>query len=374
MERFRSLARYPVRVAWTNGSLCHPASTSDYCVYMLPTFNHGKGISLVTTPSVIYSLSIKPFADRWFNSPDLAIPPDLLGVNPIKGKGLGVVAANRTIRKNTRVMVDAPALMIDHGALAELGPERLSDLVHESARMLPYPAREGFFGLSGAEGQLPKSKDSALAIVRKNAFRTKIEDVEFHTVFLDVSRVNHACNPNAAYHFDPLVMRKSLVTVRDIHPGEELTIGYVDLTQTSKTRQSSLSHWNFTCSCHRCTQPSHLQQESDARTAQLINIRNELDEYRRRLPDGPAMAELLITLYELEGLEARVHEAYYRAAVEFNGVRDRWKAIKFGRLCLERGLLLKDETRSFVMQMRSLVEDPEGHWSWGFRLDRTKIM
>lgn len=80
------------------------------------------------------------------------------------------------------------------------------------------------------------------------------------------------------------------------------------------------------------------------------------------------MAELLTILYELEGLEARLHEAYYRAAIEFNGVGNRWEAIKFARLCLERGLLLKDETRPFVGEMRALIEDAEGHWSWRFRL------
>ncbi|KAK4653391.1 SET domain-containing protein 5 [Podospora pseudocomata] len=357
-----------IRQPWAVGSLCYCAGDKEYCVYMLPNFNDGKGISLVTTSSVIRSVSTLPHHDRWWSTPNTANTPDLLEVKPIEGKGLGVVAANRTIRKNTRVMVDAPGLMIEHGAFTKLRTKMLADLIHEAASMLPYPSREDFFALSGAEGLLRNSKESALAIVGKNAFHTKIEDMEFHAVFLDVSRVNHACSPNAAYHFDPLTMRKSLITVRDIHPGEELTIGYVDLTQPSQTRQASLSHWNFTCSCPRCTQASRRQKESDARTAQLVNIRNELDQYDHGVQDGPGMAELLTILYELEGLEARLHEAYYRAAIEFNGIGNRWKAIKFARLCLERGLLLKDETRPFVGEMRALIEDAEGHWSWRFRL------
>ncbi|KAK4195422.1 hypothetical protein QBC40DRAFT_185766 [Triangularia verruculosa] len=292
--------------SWRKGS-CYQPGKNNYCVYMQPSFNDGRGISLVTTSSVI-----------------------------------------------------------DHGAFSDLNQKVLSELVEEAVFMLLTASRETFFGLSGREGL---SKNRALAIFGNNAFRTKMDrQTEFHTLFLDVSSVNHACSPNAAYHFDPRTFRKSLFAVRDIYPGDEVTIGYVDLTQTSQQRQSSLSLWNFTCSCPRCTQPSHLQKESDSRTAQLLDIRNQLDQYELRLQDEAEKAELLISLHELEGLEVRIHEAYYRAAIEFNGVKNKWKAIRYATMCLERGLLLKDETRPFVVHMRNLVDDAAGHWSWGFRL------
>ncbi|KAK0736631.1 hypothetical protein B0T21DRAFT_411787 [Apiosordaria backusii] len=249
------------------------------------------------------------------------------------------MAASNIIRSGTKVMAEFPVLMVDHGAFSHLSQELLSDLVTEAATMLPTVSQDAFFG-----------------------------QLKSHTVFLNVARINHTCSPNVAYYFDPVTMSTRLYAVRNIYPGAELTIGYVDLTQPSQMRQFSLSPWNFTCSCPRCTQPSHQQRESDARASQLLDIRNGLDKYNFRFQDGPQKAELLITLYELEGLEVRVHEAYYRAAIEFNGVKDKWKAVKFARLCLDRGLLLKDETRPFVVQMRSLVEDVEGHWSWGFRL------
>ncbi|KAK4171742.1 hypothetical protein QBC36DRAFT_350120 [Triangularia setosa] len=359
--------------SWRKGSVCHRVGINDYCVYMQSSFNKGQGISLVATSSTIDSLSkTRGFVNRLLITLDDSIAPvapGILQTRPIKDKGLGVVAAGNTIKSNTKVMVDMPALMIDPRAFTDLSQELLSDLVTEAADMLPTASGDAFYDLSGGEGLPRDSQGRALAIIGKNAFRTKIgEQLEFHTVFLNVSRVNHACSPNVAYYFDPITMRKSLYAVQTIYPGEELTIGYVDLTQPSQTRQSSLSYWNFTCSCSRCTQPSRRLRESDDRTAQLLGIRNKLDQYDISLRDGQAMAELLIALYEIEGLEARIHEAYYRAAIEFNGVENRWKATKFARLCLDRGLLLKDETRPFVVQMRSLVEHPEGHWSWGFRL------
>jgi hypothetical protein len=77
---------------------------------------------------------------------------------------------------------------------------------------------------------------------------------------------------------------------------------------------------------------------------------------------------LLITLYELEGLQVRIYEAYYRAALEWNGVGDSGRAVKYARLCLDRGLLLRGPDRPFVDSMKELVADPTRHWSWGFRV------
>lgn len=86
------------------------------------------------------------------------------------------------------------------------------------------------------------------------------------------------------------------------------------------------------------------------------------------MKDGFGMVEFLIIFYEFEGLEVRLYEVYYCVVIEFNGVGNRWEVIKFVRLCLERGFLLKDEIWLFVGEMRVLIEDVEGYWSWWFWL------
>ncbi len=65
----------------------------------------------------------------------------------------------------------------------------------------------------------------------------------------------------------------------------------------------------------------------------------------------------------------RVYEAYYRAAIEWNGVGQGIEATKYARLCLDRGLAFRGPDRPFVDAMRELVNDPEKHWSWKFRLN-----
>lgn len=206
-----------------------------------------------------------------------------------------------------------------------------------------------------------------------------------------MSRLNHDCAPNLGYYFDSSSLSLKVYAVRDIFPGEELTISYVEsvpfllpfpyshadwhvsdlrcdsVIQNHSTRQQTLSStWAFTCTCPRCTLEPHLRAESDSRVAQMQQLRRELDDHSSSAT--PQKAELFLTLYELEGLQVRIYEAYYRVALEWNGVGDAARAVRYARLCLDKGLLLRGEDRPFVESMRELVSDPEGHWSWRFRV------
>jgi hypothetical protein len=115
----------------------------------------------------------------------------------------------------------------------------------------------------------------------------------------------------------------------------------------------------------------HLLAESDDRVAQMQQLRRELDDYSSTSSaETPETAELLVTLYELEHLHVRIYEAYYRAALEWNGVGDAARAAKYARLCLDKGLLLRGEDRPFVKSMRELLKDAKAHWSWRFRVKK----
>ncbi|EIE23992.1 hypothetical protein COCSUDRAFT_62519 [Coccomyxa subellipsoidea C-169] len=68
-----------------------------------------------------------------------------------------------------------------------------------------------------------------------------------------ISRLNHSCRANTAYHFKAggaVVVR----AVVDIDPDEELCISYLDPLQPLSRRQEDLQQrFCFTCSCERCT-------------------------------------------------------------------------------------------------------------------------
>lgn len=117
--------------------------------------------------------------------------------------------------------------------------------------------------------------------------------------------------------------------------------------------------------------------ESDDRVRFIQALLGTLDDYSIPLPDaeraanvtvGPSAGELLVLLFELEGLHARMHEAEYRLALEWNGIGDALRATQAARRCLDRGLLVRGAEQAFLTNMRALVANPAAHWSWRFRL------
>ncbi|KAF8655003.1 hypothetical protein AX16_003307 [Volvariella volvacea WC 439] len=70
-------------------------------------------------------------------------------------------------------------------------------------------------------------------------------------IYISASYFNHDCEPNvkklrASRSFE-------FVTLRDVEPGEELCINYIDLKDHVTERRSQLEkHWYFSCNCKRC--------------------------------------------------------------------------------------------------------------------------
>jgi len=140
--------------------------------------------------------------------------------------------------------------------------------------------------------------------------------------------------------------------------------------QHRAARQKQLhDNWGFTCSCSHCAKEAHLTSESDDRVRQIQNLLVELNNYEKHGDSMPEKAELLVQLFELEGMYNRVYEAYYRAAIEWNGVGQAIKAMGYARMCLDRGLTLRGPGRPFAENMQDLLKNTTGHWSWRFRVD-----
>lgn len=73
-------------------------------------------------------------------------------------------------------------------------------------------------------------------------------------------------------------------------------------------------------------------------------------------------------MFEREGAAGRAHEALYRAAVEWSGIGDAAEARRYASLCIDRGVRFRGSGRKFEADMRGVLDDVEGHWSWRFRL------
>lgn len=129
-----------------------------------------------------------------------------------------------------------------------------------------------------------------------------------------------------------------------------------------------LHHWGFDCTCSLCTASEAEIEKSDARIEQIRNLWGDLDNYTPDSAATPAKAEQLIDLYREEDLVTRMVEAYYRVAVEWNGVGDAGQARMFAEKAISAGEIMESGIRPFLNNMRELAKNPEGHWTWGFRI------
>ncbi|KAJ4420308.1 SET domain-containing protein 5 [Gnomoniopsis sp. IMI 355080] len=233
----------------------------------------------------------------------------------ISGKGVGLVATRR-IAAGELVLARTPAVLVDNEAFTELGEGSLTRLLVQAIEALPQQHQSEYLKLT-THDEVQSHDERIYKVFAKNNYRTKIANTsDFHATFIDAQ------------------------------------------LQTN---------WGFACTCKHCTGKEDDISTSDERMERIHSLWKELDDYTAASTATPAKAEELVSLYEEEGLKTRIHEAYYRAAIEYNAVGASAKASRFAMLSILRGQMMAGFDRPFVEKMKELVKDPEKHWSWKFR-------
>lgn len=160
------------------------------------------------------------------------------------------------------------------------------------------------------------------------------------------------------------------MAVRDIAPGEELSVSYIDLLLPRAQRQERLHDWGFECSCALCRLDDAASAAADKRIDDILELRARLDA-----KDAPGVTantgiELAI-LYEDEHLDTYVgQQAYTRAALNCALFAEEACAVAFAHkamaaLVVEVG---EDSGAGDLESMWRLAANPQAHWAWGLRL------
>ncbi|KAK3898837.1 hypothetical protein C8A05DRAFT_46945 [Staphylotrichum tortipilum] len=367
--------------AWTHSLPCFQPNWADdpICVFTDTTFAAGRGISLVTTPRRANYVATTPA----FAEPETVgdINQDLGGSVPAKyemrelpGKGMGLIATAH-IRRGEPIMANTASLMIDYRAFNELTKPEYKELQAHAVDNLPASHRALVLGLSTHTSSPLPHIELVDRIAATNGFDIDPDETDtdqhhsFFVLFPSIARMNHDCRPNAEYVFDHGTLSQVVNAARDIAPGEELTLGYINPLMPRAQRLAKLKrNWGFDCGCASCTLERARADESDARIAQIEKLKGELREWGPDSRACPEMAELLIALYDMENMWTAVHEAYTLAALEFNAVGEPWTAVKYARMAVEFGIPMVGEADDDMGEMAKVAEDPWSHWSWERRV------
>jgi hypothetical protein len=185
----------------------------------------------------------------------------------------------------------------------------------------------------------------------------------------------------------PDLLTQYVYATRPISKDEEITIAckfkyFYSLTQSlasnarhkdapplnpTSTRQSQLlSTFHFTCTCRRCSNP----KESDNLLAEINTLTSLLTDWSSssRTKNMRQVARKLIASYEQEGLEGFLGTPYGHAAIAHNADGDADGAKRYAKLAKEAGDLQDGPSNPNAALWNSMMEKPEGHWSWKRRI------
>ncbi|KAK1829921.1 SET domain-containing protein 5 [Podospora conica] len=340
--------RYP---SWDGPFDC----VGKYCTYVNRHLNGGLVlISVESNIPIIDQFPVYPTSSPSASSSSGEAP---FYAAQIPGKGIGLIA-RRTIRRNEIIMRNTPALLIQFGPHVDLPPAQRDDLYAKALRLLPAPRRREFMLQHG---------DDVYDKVDKNSFRLFFNGKQSFSghigVYPDISRFNHDCRPNVNYRIDNIT--HITTAVRDIRPGEELTVSYIDGHLPRHERQSRLRDWGFECTCPHCSFSPAEVAVSDMRMERIRVIEDELLAMVSGKEEAdPDLGDELVRLYDEERFWTYIGPALGRAALVHALAGNEMETIEYARRAAEALTREKGAQHPETLSMRLLKERTREHWAW----------
>ncbi|KAJ7141135.1 hypothetical protein C8R44DRAFT_866782 [Mycena epipterygia] len=186
--------------------------------------------------------------------------------------GLGMFAL-RDLKAGDLLLSERPALVYPNGFRASAVASESSEL--EDAQQLeavfevalehmPVNVRVMYRKLANAKAPGSAGGD-LVGIASTNSFKLGLHSPgglnvrwsvgDYRAVYLDVSRINHSCSPNAVADFDFPSFSIIVRIARDIKKGDQIFTTYIDLNGTKAERGRLLSQYTDSCGCPVCSNP-----------------------------------------------------------------------------------------------------------------------
>nr|OQO21386.1 hypothetical protein B0A51_11276 [Rachicladosporium sp. CCFEE 5018] len=281
---------------------------------------------------------------------------------PAGAKGIGLFAT-QLIPAGTRLLAEKPLFTVASESEAYAASRRLGS--HD---------RKTFLGLVGGNARerskrlwveagwhtVKEAVGDVLNIVRKrNGAKTWPRAASYLTarstflsnnfalstspsmraIFPNISRLNHACVPNAEANWNANLDHFTVHTLSHVPEGEELTLSYLESHgAVAADRQEALSGFMFECGCAACAMRTPSSRQGETNRADLqIKVRDfaQSDGSKGELSIMRAMLEL----YEQEGIRGRELATMYVATAEMARSAG---AVENARALAKRGLELEE--------------------------------
>jgi hypothetical protein len=126
-----------------------------------------------------------------------------------------------------------------------------------------------------------RSTNPLYGIFSTNAFKMGEHNAG---IFVQASRFNHSCSPNARYSWNPEIKRLNIYALRDIAVGDEILVCYLSRRHvygsTRATRQALLARYEFICNCIACALQGPAAAASDQRRTEIIKLWDSVPSFQ----------------------------------------------------------------------------------------------
>lgn len=302
---------------WSHEPLCVKGKEKVYCTHTTTNSGSGHGLSIIATSIAAEKISTS-FADKTKRPP---ITREGLQVRSIAGKGKALFTT-KPIKKGETILFD-PARIIASSHF----PARVS---HSQGRVLFNSALDR---LPGEDHEMVVALDQSLGgspiedVMKTNSFACRLPDGNVDNAYLclfpSVSRINHACQPNALARFVSKSLSMEVKAKEDIAIGEEINISYGRIDLTREERQELYKDgWNFECTCSLCTASHDHVTASDERRIRFARLKKTLQNLTAETYDAQRVVEWeqeIMSIARSEGLEILLAEDYERLVYVYAG-------------------------------------------------------
>lgn len=282
-------------------------------------------------------------------------------IRTVPGKGYGIVAAGK-IAKGTRILFEAPLIRVPRNIGCK---DQLQKSI--AAKLASFPPNYGkaYFELQN----MYREESPEVGVALTNILPLGPKSPE-HGVFMQASRLNHSCLPNAQETWNEKAGKLSIHACRDVAGGEEITISFLSKRSCYEIRQLTLkTQFHFRCICSLCSMTPAKRKLSDARQEEIQKLDNQVNSPMVHLYDPLNTlhnVERCLKLMMQEGIEdVSVPDIYFVAFQVAISHGDEARAKVFADRALYNRRTVEGYDSPIVGRLEQLSNHPFRHLSYG---------
>lgn len=298
----------------------------------------------------------------------LASYDSLYTIKPVKGKGLGFVATSK-ISKGTRILLEIP-LFKTSGFTEDIGSAEI--IVLREVKSLTKDQQRAFLALQNVQG---RKCTPILGIVITNML--PLGSSNSGGLFLEASRINHSCQPNAQHTWNDDLGHLTVYALRDIKADCEITISYISGVSLgyAERQRHLMNAFSFACACELCSLPLLARADSDYRLDQIRSINEDegaaadLDQVLEHPVESFSQVHRLFELLREESIcDIRMARACFNAFQISAVVGDKARAKVFAERAYAARKMLAGDDNPTTIEFKHLAKRPVDYHLYGERM------